>query len=60
MTAEVSGYMIVRDLPDGKRMVATDSDNKMIRFDTIAEALEGLAAWVEAEWYVAHVTIIDE
>lgn len=41
-------------------MVATNEHNEMYRFDTIEDALEGLSSWVEAEWYVAHVTIVDE
>jgi hypothetical protein len=57
---EIRGYMIMRDLPNGKRMVATDGDNKIMRFETIEEAAEGMAAWVEAEWYIAHVTVVDE
>lgn len=57
--SDLSGYMIVRDLPNGKRMVATDEWGKMIRYATAIEAMEGLASWVEAEWYVAHITIVD-
>lgn len=58
--SDVSGYMIVRDLPNGKRMVATDERGEMYRYDTVEEAFERLTMWTEAEWYVARVTITDD